>query len=109
MASMGLIVAVVVDVIVLYYIAGFSKVGNNRPEKAVIVTLASLAFGLVAGPLMVALFIALPLLFVASLLPVLLFRLVMIKIIYRTSFSQAFFVWVLSALVSIGVSMLLPV
>lgn len=109
MDLIGLVIGAVVNIAVLFFVAGAMHVPNNTVGKALIVALASLALGYIAGPFVFAsLFVSLGFFFMALLMN-LFVSLFLIKIIYRIGFSKAFSIWILSALVSVVVFVFLPV
>lgn len=109
MAEVGLLVGFLVDIIVLYYIANFFHVPNNSLGKAVMVTLLSMAIGYVIAPFLIGLlFISLGafLLFIAASI---LIRFFLIKMVYGIGFSAALKIWIISALVTVAISAVLPI
>jgi len=108
MGLTGLIIGAAIDIFVLFFVAGFFKARANNIMKAILVTLISFAAGYILSPmLLVSLMLSLAAFFVTLFLT-LFFRLILIKMVYKVSIGKAFMIWVVSAIVSIVVSMLLP-
>jgi len=103
------ILGVVIDAVVLYFVAGFAGVRNNTAAKAFMVTVLAFIAGYFIGPLLLAsLFIGMGLFFFVLIVS-LFVRLILIKVVYGIGFGKALVAWILSAVVSIVVSIFLPV
>jgi len=109
MAAVGLLVSLLVDIIVLYYIADFFHVPNNSLGKALMVTILSLAIGYVIAPLLLGvLFLSIGLFFLFIIASIFI-RFFLIKMVYVVGFSKALSMWVMSAIVTIVISIFLPI
>ena len=108
MITIVTIVQLAVDTILLYYVAKFMKINGNSLVKAALISVVGFATGYVLGPLvMVSALLSIGAVFVA-LLVALIVRLFLIKFFYRIGFGQAFSLWVLTVVVSIVLTLLLP-
>lgn len=106
--SFGFLLGLVIDVLVLFFVAGFLKVRNNSFGKAVILMIVATFLGYILGPILLVLLFASIGAFFLALIASLFIRLILIKIVYRVGLSKAFSIWVVSAIVSVVVSLLLP-
>lgn len=106
--SFGYLIGLVIDVLVLFFVAGALKVRQNSIGKAVILTVVAAILGYVLGSvLLTILFISFSAFFLAM-IAALFLRLILIKIIYKTSLGKAFSIWIVSAIVTVVVSFFLP-
>lgn len=108
MPSVIFIVGLFIDIMVLYYVAGFLRAPGNTFGKALIVILGSLAFGYLIAPVLLASLFASIGLFFLILIVAVFIRLILIKLVYKIRLGQAFAIWILTAIVSIVVSLIFP-
>ncbi len=106
--SFGYIAGILIDMIVLFFVAGFLKIGGNSFGKAAILVLVSAGLGYFVGPLVLATFFLSISAFLLALIAALAIRLILIKGVYRIGFSKAIALWVVSAVVSLAVSWFIP-
>ncbi len=108
MLSASLFLNFLVDVVALFFVAGFFGVKQNRAASVLIITIVSYLVGHFAVPLIVSsVSFGIGALLV-TLLGVLFIRLVMIWIVFKTGIVNGLMIWILSAVVSIIFSLYLP-
>jgi len=107
--SFGYIAGILIDIIVLFFVAGFLKIRGNSFGKAAILVVVSAILGYIVGPLLLAAFFVSVSAFLLALIAGLVIRLILIKGVYRIGFSKAISLGVVSAVVSLAVSWFIPV
>ena len=109
MAAVGLLVSLLVDIIVIYYIANFYHVPDNTLGKALMVTILSLVIGYILTPILIGILFISTGAFMLFVFASLFIRLFLIKMVYRVGFSNALSMWIMSAIVTIVISLFLPI
>lgn len=102
-----------VDAVVLFYVARLMNARNNNAQKAVATVAAAFFLGNLFGEFLISLLFSPLIALLVPFLPVILFsalilRLVIIKIVYGTGIGTAFWIWIITAIVSVIVSIWLP-
>ena len=105
---LNLVIGLVVDTIVLYYVAGFVQVRHNSIAKAAMVTILGLVLGYLLAPFVITfLFVSLELVLLMLAVSLIL-RLLLIKFVYNIGLSQTLFLWIFSAIASSLLAVFLP-
>ena len=106
--SVGYLVSLAIDAVVLFFVARHLNVPNSTLQKAVILVVVSAALGYILGPALLITLLASLSFFLLALLATVIIRLILIKMVYKVGFSKAFSIWIFSAIVSILVGIFLP-
>jgi len=106
--SFGYIAGILVDMLVLFFVAGFLKIGGNSFARAAILVIVSAVLGYILGPLILATFFLSISAFLIALIASLVVRLILIKAVYRIGLSKAVLLWIVSAIASVVVSFFIP-
>ena len=106
--SFEYLAGLVVDIMVLFFVAGWLKIRGNSFVKAIVLVLVSAVLGYIIGPLLLATFFLSISAFLIALVASLIIRLVLIKAVYRIRSLKAISLWIVSAIASVVVSFFIP-